>query len=84
MGGFTTYYSSFEQVIGNLSQSTPGVNIIPDNKRFWYLSTNFGDPNTLRTRSGQSEYATVSGLGRILYNYKNKYYLNASFRRGLP
>ncbi len=81
MGGFTTYYSSFEQVIGNLSQSTPGVNIIPDNKRFWYLSTNFGDPNTLRTRSGQSEYATVSGLGRILYNYKNKYYLNASFRR---
>lgn len=79
--GATTYFTKYEQVVGDVSQSQPGINIIPDNKRFWYLSTNFGDPNTLRVRSAQNEIATISGLARVMYNYKNKYYFNASFRR---
>ncbi len=79
--GFTTYYSYFSEVNANISQSQPGINIIPDNKRFWYLSTGFGNQNTLTSASNQSEYATVSGLARLLYNYKNKYFLNASYRR---
>jgi TonB-linked SusC/RagA family outer membrane protein len=79
-GGFTTYYSSYEQVSGTLSQRAQGVNIIPDEKRFWYLNTGFGDLKSI-IPTGQSEYTTVSGLARVLYNYKNKYYLNGSFRR---
>jgi TonB-linked SusC/RagA family outer membrane protein len=80
-GGFTTYYNSYEQVNGNINQSQVGISIIPNNKRFWYLSTGFGDQRTLTSSSGQSEYATVSGLARLLYNYQNKYYLSASYRR---
>jgi TonB-linked SusC/RagA family outer membrane protein len=80
-GGFTTYYNYYEQVNGNINQSQVGINIIPDNKRFWYLSTGFGDQRTLTSSSAQSEYATVSGLARLLYNYQNKYYLTASYRR---
>lgn len=79
--GFTTYYSYYEQVNGNISQSQVGINTIPNDKRFWFLSTGFGNQSTLTSSSSQSEYATVSGLARVLYNYKGKYYLNASYRR---
>ncbi len=81
-GGFTTYYYYYEPTAATVSQANLGVNIIPDNDRFWYINTGFGDlksvvpPNPL-----QNEYATVSFLARALYNYQNKYYLNASFRR---
>lgn len=80
-GGLTTYYNYYERVTANISQTQVGINIIPNNKRFWYLSTGFGNQSTLTSSSNQHEYATVSGLARVLYNYKNKYYLNASFRR---
>ncbi len=78
--GLTTYYFNIEHVAGTVSQRTPGVNIIPDNKRFWYLNTGFGDIKSI-IPTGQSEYATASGLARVLYNYKSKYFFNASFRR---
>jgi TonB-linked SusC/RagA family outer membrane protein len=67
-------------VSGTVSQSTPGVSIIPDNKSFWYLNSGFGDRKSI-IPSNQSEYATVSGLLRVFYNYKGKYYLNGTFRR---
>jgi hypothetical protein len=38
------------------------------------------NPNQTYTTSNQYEYTTVSWLGRVLYNYKQKYYLNASIR----
>lgn len=80
--GFTTYYHYYEQVAATVSQKTVGVNIIPNNKRFWYLNTGFGDLRSIIGNSTfQNEYATVSGLARLLYNFRNKYYLTASFRR---
>jgi len=78
--GITTYYFKSEWVAGTVSQKTPGVNIIPDNERFWYLNTGFGDVKSIIPTS-QNEYATASGLARLLYNYRNKYFFNASFRR---
>lgn len=78
--GFTTLYHKDEQSSETVSQKTPGVNIIPNNKRFWYINTGFGDVKSI-IPTNQGEYATVSGLARLLYNFKNKYYLNASFRR---
>ena len=80
MGGFTTYFYKYEQASSTVSQKEEGKNIIPNNKRFWYINTGFGDIQSV-IPAGQSEYTTVSGLARLLYNYKNKYYFNASFRR---
>ena len=79
-GGFTTYYFNNNVVNANINQSQVGVSIIPDNKRFWYINSGFGDQRTRTSNSSQWEYATVSYLGRVLYNYKGKYYFNASLR----
>lgn len=81
--GFTTYYSGAFGRKVTVKQGTDATSLpIPDDKRFWYVSTGFGvvDPDPNNTNSFQNEYATVSVLGRILYNYKGKYYLNASLR----
>lgn len=80
-GGFTTFYSGVFGRYGTSSQGTGPTDLpIPNDKRFWYLSNGFGYVNANGASSGQSEYTTVSYLARGLYNYKNKYYLNASFR----
>ncbi|MFN8288763.1 MAG: SusC/RagA family TonB-linked outer membrane protein [Chitinophagaceae bacterium] len=52
---------------------------IPDNKRFWYASNGFATASG--PSSSQWEYATVSFLSRLLYNYKSKYYFTGTFRR---
>ena len=80
--GFTTFYHYYEQVSGTLSQKAQGAHIIPNNKRFWYLNTGFGDlQSIIGSSTFQDEYATVSGLARLMYNFKGKYYLTGSFRR---
>lgn len=80
--GLNTYYRMFEQVTGTVSQSQPGVSIIPNDDRFWYLNTGYGDRQSIvRTATSQADYSTLSGLARVLYNFKNRYYVNASFRR---
>ncbi|GAB3014430.1 TonB-dependent receptor [Niabella terrae] len=80
--GFTTYYFGHFGRGGSSSQATTvGAKPIPDNERFWYITNGFQDPLTTASSSSQAEYATVSGLARALYNYRNKYFFNASFRR---
>ncbi|MBL7740936.1 MAG: SusC/RagA family TonB-linked outer membrane protein [Chitinophagaceae bacterium] len=81
-GGFTTYFNSYRNINGSISQSSTGQPI-PDDKRFWYINTVWGDRETRQVGSGQWERATVSYLARALYNYKNKYMLNLSYRRDL-
>ncbi|HET9430561.1 MAG TPA: SusC/RagA family TonB-linked outer membrane protein, partial [Chitinophagaceae bacterium] len=79
--GFTTYYSGVFRRAGNTSQFTGPTGIpIPDDERFWYITNGFEDPSATAHTSYQSEYSTVSWLARGLYNYRNKYFLNASFR----
>jgi TonB-linked SusC/RagA family outer membrane protein len=81
MGGFTTYYFGNFNRTGRSSQQTgPTAQPIPNDKRFWYINNGFEDPSTTSAASSASEYTTVSFLGRALYNYQNKYYLNASIR----
>ncbi len=62
-----------------LSKSVDGDQPIPDDPRFWYTSNGFTTPSN--PASTQWEYTTVSYLGRMLYNYKNKYYVTASYRK---
>jgi TonB-linked SusC/RagA family outer membrane protein len=80
--GFTTYYFGNFNRSGKSSQASgPAALPIPDDKRFWYVNAGlFTDPSSLAANSSQSEYSTVSGLARVLYNYKGKYYLNGSIR----
>ncbi|MCR6722258.1 MAG: TonB-dependent receptor [Chitinophagaceae bacterium] len=80
--GFTTFYNGYRGRFGNSAQypSSAGGLPIPDDERFWYVSNGFQDPTNTSSSSDQNEYATVSVLARALYNYKNKYFLNASFR----
>jgi TonB-linked SusC/RagA family outer membrane protein len=79
--GFTTYYFGNFNRYGRSSQANgPTALPIPDDERFWYITNGFQDPSTTSASSDQSEYSTVSYLARVLYNYKNKYFLNGSFR----
>ena len=81
MGGFTTYYFGTSSLYGTSSQGTGPTDLpIPNDPRLWYLSNGFGTVGQNAAGSYQSENTTVSYLARALYNYKNKYYLNASFR----
>jgi TonB-linked SusC/RagA family outer membrane protein len=84
MGGITTYsheqYYNQEWVLPT-DNSTP----IPNDPRFWYPSawqnsevTN--DPNKTYSYAYQPNW-TVGIFGRALYNYNQKFYLNASLRR---
>ena len=76
--GFTTYYNKLENLGAARAQGV-GL-VIPDNPDKWYVS--IGDAGTSTNESTQWERATVSMLGRILYNYKGRYLFNGSFRRG--
>ena len=77
--GFTTYYFGY---FGRSGSSRPNATgqPIPDDQRFWYINNYFSDLSSATGSSNQNEYFTVSELARVLYNYKNKYYLNGSFR----
>lgn len=79
MVGFTTYDFRYAGRFGSSLQSITG-NAIPDDKRFWYISNGFEDPTSVRASSGQYERTTASFLARALYNFRGKYYFNASFR----
>lgn len=79
--GFTTFYNYYSFLQTNINQKELGVNIIPNDDRFWYINSGFGDLSTRTSFSRQNEFATVSGLARVLYNYQRKYFLTASFRR---
>lgn len=79
-GGFTTYYFGYFGRQGNSGQNGVDGTPIPNDPRFWYITSGFENSAGTSSRSSQSEYSTVSYLARALYNYKGKYYLNASFR----
>lgn len=75
--GFTTYYNSLSKLEAGRKQGD-GL-VIADNPDKWYVG--IGDASTATNGSTQWERATVSALARVIYNYKGRYLLNASFRR---
>lgn len=91
MAGFSTNYNNYSETNGKVKEAQNQH--IPDDERFWYLDNFFADPSSKITAISPGrdifnnplplewEQATVSFLGRVLYNYKGKYMLNASFRR---
>ncbi len=80
--GFTTYYfGNFNRTGRSQQYAGSSALPIPNDSRFWYVDAGlFTDPTKMTSGSSQSEYSTVSGLARVLYNYKGKYFLNGSLR----
>lgn len=70
MGGFETYYAFFENLMASRDQYE--LNNYP------YLDLG---PQTLRDNSGNAEEVAYSSwFGRVMYNYGNKYLLQANIR----
>lgn len=78
LGGVTTYYSAFEGTSASIQQGNS--QLIPNDPNFWYVDQ-VGDAATRQGFGSAWEDASLSYLARALYNYKNKYLFNASFRR---
>lgn len=81
MGGITTNYIEFSSLNAGRSQNMEDIifSIPSDNKDKWWISSI--DPKSSSNGSSQYKRFTLSYLLRALYNYENKYLLNASFRR---
>jgi TonB-linked SusC/RagA family outer membrane protein len=80
-GGFTTYYAATFNRSGRASQNTGSTALpIPDDPRFWYITSGFENSGAASASSSQYEYSTVSYLARVLYNYRGKYFINGSYR----
>jgi TonB-linked SusC/RagA family outer membrane protein len=79
MTGFTTFDDRYAGRFGGVAQSATG-NAIPNDPRFWYLTNGFEDPSSATNSGGQRRWTTASYLMRGIYNFQNKYFLNASFR----
>ncbi|MBS1505880.1 MAG: SusC/RagA family TonB-linked outer membrane protein [Bacteroidetes bacterium] len=79
--GITSYYFGDFARMATVKQGSTASDLpIPNDPRFWYINTGFGAVDPTNTNSQQSEYSTLSFLGRVMYNYQGKYYLNASYR----
>ncbi len=80
-------YMRYEEILSSMSGKVtqePGGDPIPNDPRWWWLNvfpTGSQDEDNRTVSSEQWDRATVSYLGRVLYNYDGKYIFNASFRR---
>lgn len=80
MTGLTTNYIEHSSLSGSRQQHYNDIVFsIPENDDKWWLSSL--DPTNLGNGSSQYKRFTMSYLLRALYNYDNRYLLNASFRR---
>jgi TonB-linked SusC/RagA family outer membrane protein len=78
LAGATQQYKGSDLIYA--SRQSPGPLNIPDDEQFWYLG--IGQDNESRQNRGEaSEEVFLSYLFRVNYAFKDKYLLNASFRR---
>ena len=78
--GLTTNYNESSSLSGGRSQLAGYGILVGDDPDRWWLST-IDDVSAAINGGSQSDRFTMSYLFRALYNYKNRYLLNASFRR---
>ncbi len=82
MAGFETVNREFTSMSGNARSSlTNPMGQMPNDPRFWYLSSDFVDPATKSINTSQYKQRQVSFFGRMLYNFAGKYMVNGSLRR---
>ena len=82
MTGLTSNYLEHTSLNGSRQQKMEDIIFsIPDeNDSKWWLSS-IGNESGAKNGSGQYRRFTMSYLFRALYNYDNRYLVNASFRR---
>ncbi|WKS94882.1 SusC/RagA family TonB-linked outer membrane protein [Riemerella columbina] len=82
MAGFETIDQSYQGMSGSAKSSLSNpLGLMPNNPRFWYLNSDFVDPESKTVSTSQTKKRQISYFGRLLYNYGGKYLLNASIRR---
>ena len=78
--GLTTNYNEYSDLSGGRSQ-LPGYGVpIGEDEDKWWISI-IDDPTSATNGASQYKRFTMSYLFRALYNYKNRYLFNASYRR---
>ena len=81
MAGLTTNFTNYESLTAGRSQNISSADIlIPNDPDKWWISS-IGDTSSATNSGSQYRKFTMSYLFRALYNYDNRYLLNASFRR---
>lgn len=81
MAGLTTNYNEYSSLEGGRIQNVGmGIPSVGENMDNWWISY-IGDAASATNGSSQYKRFTMSYLVRALYNYKNRYLLNASYRR---
>jgi TonB-linked SusC/RagA family outer membrane protein len=78
LAGVTQQLKTTDFILGGRQSRSPLD--IPDNSDYWYLGIG-ADDVTRTNNGGAEEQAFLSLLFRLNYSFKNKYLLNASFRR---
>lgn len=82
MAGFETINTEFNTMSGSVRSNLANpLGQIPNNPRFWYLTSDFADPQSRTVRTSNDRERQVSYFGRLLYSYAGKYMLNGSLRR---
>ncbi|HVV06970.1 MAG TPA: TonB-dependent receptor [Puia sp.] len=77
LAGFTTLFQGSTTLSGNRKDLTLNI---PDDPNYWYLNVvNVNNPVS-NDGSGTAE-SYMSYLGRVNYSFKDKYLINATFRR---
>jgi TonB-linked SusC/RagA family outer membrane protein len=78
LGGITQRYAGSEYINGSRQGKDPLP--IPNDPNLWFLDVGDNDP-TRQNGGGGAEEVFLSFLGRVNYAFKDKYLLNASYRR---
>lgn len=78
--GLTTNYNESSSLSGGRSQLAGYGILVGDDPDKWWISI-IDDTSTATNGGSQSDRFTMSYLFRALYNFKNRYLFNASFRR---
>lgn len=78
--GLTTNYNEYSYLSGGRSQNLGYGITIGDDPDKWWISI-IDDGSTATNGASQYKRFTMSYLFRALYNYQNRYLLNASYRR---
>ncbi|WP_028786410.1 TonB-dependent receptor [Terrimonas ferruginea] len=77
VAGFTTLFRGAVDISGNRTDTTLNI---PNDPDFWYLNiANRSNPGNYG--GGGSEQAFMSYFGRVSYSFRDKYLLNATYRR---
>ena len=80
LAGLTTNYTDYQTLGGGRNQDQDADLPIPNDPNKWWISS-IGDEASATNSGSQYRRFTMSYLFRALYNYDNRYLVNASYRR---